>query len=122
MKQYNCNGAFLQVDMHSYLSDPRYECVMTYFLTSVKDCCIDAIDKCANTISINNENLDQILYELEVISSIENYSHMWLDKQRDQYADFTLPKWFLVALLQFECKTHDYDTIPFTLSLIQECR
>lgn len=121
MKQDNFNGAFLQVDMHSYLSDPRYEWIMKYFLTTVKDYCTDVIDNCANMISINNENLDQILYELEVISSIENYSHMWLDKQCDQYADFTLPKWFLVALLQFECKIQDYDTIPFTISLIREC-
>ena len=122
MKQNNFNVGFLQVDMSSYLSDPRYECAMTCFLTTIKGYCANAIDNCANMISINNENLDQILYELEVISSIENYSHMWLERQCGQYANFTLPKWFLVALLQFECKIHAYDIIPFTISLIQECK
>jgi hypothetical protein len=122
MKTTDLNIApFHKVDMSSYLSDPRYESVMIPLLSFTVEYCQDAIVNSADRITINNELIDCILDEISEIVSIEGYCHMWLNRANG-YEPFYLPKWFLVSLLQEECKRGAFDLIPFTISLIRECK
>lgn len=113
---------FHKVDMSSYLSDPRYESVMVPLFSFIVDYCQDVIVNSADRITINNELIDCILDEISEIVSIEGYCHMWLNRPICGYMQFYLPKWFLVSLLQEECKRRAFDLIPFTISLIRECK
>lgn len=113
---------FHKVGMSSYLSDSRYESVMVPFCKFASEYCQNFIINSADKIEINNNDLTYLLAKLEDIVSIEGHCHMYLNRDLSGCADFSLPMWFLISLLQEECKQGAIDDIPFTMQLIAECR
>ena len=123
MKTTDLNIApFHKVDMSSYLSDSSYESVMVQFCKFTIECSEHLLIECADQLTLTCDCIDCILDDMDVLVSIENYCNMYLTRNTSGYAPFYLPKWFLMELLKKECKQRAFDLIPFTISLIRECK
>lgn len=107
---------FHKVDMSRYLSNEDYTVIL-------KPLCKIMIYYCDETLSNitvpqDPEILENVLYEIEVFSSIMDYCNMYID---DHYADFSIPRWFLIGLLQYLLREKIWEPLSFIISLIKEC-
>jgi hypothetical protein len=123
MKTTDLNIApFHKVDMSSYLSDSSCESVMVPFCKFAIECSEHLLIECADQLTLTCDYINCVLDDMDVLVSIENYCNMYLTRNTSGYAQYYLPVWFLMELLKMECKRGAFDLIPFTISLIRECK
>lgn len=117
MNTANLNIAlFHKVDMSSYLRNEDYMAVLKPLCEIIVHYCDETLSNI--TVSQDPETFDNVLYEIEVFSSIMGYCNMYID---NCYADFSIPRWFLIGLLQYLLREKIWEPLSFVVSLIKEC-
>lgn len=112
----NSSAPFHKVDMSSYLRNEDYTVILKPLCKIIVYYCEETLSNI--TVSQDSEILENVLYEIEEYSSIMNYCNMYID---GHYADFTIPRWFLIGLLQYLLREKIWEPLSFIISLIKEC-
>jgi hypothetical protein len=117
MKTADLNSPpFHKVDMSRYLCNEDYEVILKPLCKIMVYYCDETLSNI--TVSQDPEILENVLYEIEVFSSIMDYCNMYID---GHYADFSIPRWFLIGLLQYLLREKIWEPLSFITSLIKEC-
>lgn len=107
---------FHKVGMSSYLCNKDYEVILKPLCKIMVYYCDETLSNI--TVPQDPEILENVLYEIEVFSSIMDYCNMYID---GHYADFSIPRWFLIGLLQYLLREKIWEPLSFIISLIKEC-
>lgn len=117
MKTTDLNSPpFHKVDMSRYLCNEDYTVILKPLCKIMVYYCDETLSNI--TVPQDPEILENVLYEIEVFSSIMDYCNMYID---DHYADFSIPRWFLIGLLQYLLREKIWEPLSFIISLIKEC-